>query len=816
MERPKTLDQLVPRVVRRPPSRPNASFRSVQVYSNHFAYSTKSELLFHMWDLKTEPALPADSRELILRVVQANERAICRELGPHVRSPECLYSLRKGGSTSLEFVEHPKFVLRLKSVSRSLKIEELADRFVNCLELSKLLNSLLKTHMRKLGFLAAGHRKHLFWDPRDNRQTGFTLKEMLLQGLHGYNLTVDYFVGGVPLFVVEPNSKLIRYHSLWQEYCYFRKQGLPHREVLDTHVLGRTFMAGYGNQRTYLVHGCDLDKTPLSPFPDDRFDNFAQYFKKSYGVHVTDPDQFLVYSIDRKRELGGPLGDQVVEVETKVYLIPELLRPVGLTEEMRSDRGLMQHVVKFARKSPAERIEAQRKIIDRINKSQTEEFGLQIEPNSNTLRAKVCSPPDIEFCGTIIKPNKGKFSIEARDNMQAYSLQNWNVVCFKEHVDQCLIFLNTMRKACPKIGVKISKPEIHKLDAPQTKTSAATVITGFLQKVALKSSLNDFLLFLPSNICDKVYNQVKKFSIEHGLRTSFFRSWQRSENLRVATEMVQKLINKRGDCLWRPRLAQQLGKEEHFMVAAADVFHQPGKDSMAVVVSTMNDAMMRTTAQHSLQKRRGDDVMVSMAAMLCRAFRCYIKANQHPPSTTLVIRDGVSDGMLDTVREKELKPLLAGLREEFEADAGCPEDPDPQLSKVKLIYLIMNKRINDRFFDLDRTEYVNPPGGMFVSEKITKDDRFDFYYNGSFAGSGLGATKPVYFNVLFNNTSLGEDQIHQLINHLSWCSPNFPGATRLPSVSMQVQKLGLQLGRLGCSDRPVKISPTLEGRAFYL
>lgn len=65
--------------------------------------------------------------------------------------------------------------------------------------------------------------------------------------------------------------------------------------------------------------------------------------------------------------------------------------------------------------------------------------------------------------------------------------------------------------------------------------------------------------------------------------------------------------------------------------------------------------------------------------------------------------------------EKELKPLLKGLKEEFNGNAP------------NVAYIIVQKRIDSRFAEEFKGQLRNPGSFLVVDSKVTKDNKFEFF-----------------------------------------------------------------------------------------
>lgn len=217
-----------------------------------------------------------------------------------------------------------------------------------------------------------------------------------------------------------------------EEFNFFTNdRGLSPEHVEDEFILGRNFMASYGNNRVYRIDGIEKKMTPATAFPNpEKGATYADYFKKQYGVKINDMKQFLVYSIKiDKKEVNG----KIVETEQKIHLVPELMKPTGLTDELRKDKNAMQEVAKYTKLFPDTRVKRQENLIKQINdlKPDKNEMSLKIDANSNRIKGKVLNYPQIQLQKPMI-PDKGNFIIKTPIFEANAKLQDWLIICPKK------------------------------------------------------------------------------------------------------------------------------------------------------------------------------------------------------------------------------------------------------------------------------------------------------------------------------------------------------------------------------------------------
>lgn len=94
-------------------------------------------------------------------------------------------------------------------------------------------------------------------------------------------------------------------------------------------VLGSVVMATYGKNRTYTVNDVEYNTTAETSFQTSNGNTtFVQYFKERYNIIIRDPRQPMLVSRSKPRDIRAGLPELI-------YLVPELVRATGITDDMR-------------------------------------------------------------------------------------------------------------------------------------------------------------------------------------------------------------------------------------------------------------------------------------------------------------------------------------------------------------------------------------------------------------------------------------------------------------------------------------------------
>lgn len=774
---------VVPRVVSRPALSKNAKFDSCEVYSNHYNFTLGKSGKIHQWDVQFEPPLEKDSREVKNDIFIANRKEIIKKVGLFIRTGDIVFTFQKSDlkESTIRFELHKKYVIILKDINKQISFSNIDAPDDSKLQVFKVINSGIKQIMKNLGYTEFGYSRK-FYDLKKKQE--LHEGDFVLDVKSGYFTSIDLYQNNVPKIMIDCSSRIIRVYSMWEEFEFFRAT-MDEKEIEDTYILGRRFMASYGNNRVYYIDGIDRKLTPKSPFPDqNKAATFQEYFKKQYGVAIQNLTQFLVYSV---KEIKENKNGVIETREEKIYLVPELLKPTGLTDQLRQDRNAMQDVAKYTKLFPSVRMERQDNLIKIMNSldSSKNEIGLQIDAKSNKQAGKLLKFPEIKLAKPMI-PDRGNFIIKMPIFEQNANLKNWVVVFNSKDSDMAMDFAKKLNEASKSLGIKVDKPTMVGI-TPGKDAKGNIRDDEIIAALKKEAGAKIAMIFLPKQNADRVYKKVKTQCNQIiGIPTQFFSNWsfkftKNLENLSVASKVLIQMCAKLKMKIWKVAIPQGINENGHqVMIVGADVFHKSMHESVTSVVSSYDKDFCSYYSQTSVQRRKGDDTLYDIAEKVKLAARRYVKANGHPPNIIIVYRDGVGQGQVESVREKELKSLLKGIEQEFNGKTPS------------LAYIIVTKRLSDRFFINNRGQIDNPEGGLIIDSGVVKHNTFDYFMVAQAVTQGTAT--PTNYNVIYNNTPLTADQFYQLTYHQCFSYYNWSGPLKVPAVIMMANKQGLVIG----------------------
>ena len=98
--------------------------------------------------------------------------------------------------------------------------------------------------------------------------------------------------------------------------------------------------------------------TPKSEFYHDQRAgkiSFADYYKESYGINVSDFKQSLIEVTLRKEKIINKEGN-MIKRDIIGYLIPEFVYLTGMRKEQKADFNTMKKISKYTKFEPDERM----------------------------------------------------------------------------------------------------------------------------------------------------------------------------------------------------------------------------------------------------------------------------------------------------------------------------------------------------------------------------------------------------------------------------------------------------------------------------
>jgi aubergine len=479
------------------------------------------------------------------------------------------------------------------------------------------------------------------------------------------------------------------------------------KESLKKAVIGTTVLTDYSN-KTYMIDDIDFTMSPLSTFkPAFKEDviSYKDYYSTRYGKNIIDTKQFLLVSKAKERDRRAGKAELI-------YLIPELARATGMTDEMRNNFKLMQDLSSYTRLNPENRVKALNKFNRRIQTTEEsmkvlEEWNMKLKQELITIPGRELSSETIVFGGSnqVAANPKGEWMLGRGMTLhKPIDINRWIAIYPEAMRADTEKFLGVLKTSCADMGCTMSEPMMLALD-----TDRQDLYIGKIQEVAKRLPKMIFVV-LPTNRADR-YSAVKKAClIDFGIPCQVVvkRTINHKSIGSIASKVAIQMNAKLGGQPWMIKLPVN-----GLMTVGFDVSHHPRDRSRSIGALVASMDLKKTGAFYSITSsyRDGNEMNVGLAHHMKKALEIYKETCDAYPDKIIFYRDGVGDGQVQYVMKQEVDPLIASLKEIYGG-----EEP-------KMAYIIVNKRTNTRVFKKLGSSVSNPKPGTVVDRRITLPDR---------------------------------------------------------------------------------------------
>lgn len=652
-----------------------------------------------------------------------------------------------------------------------------------------LYNVLFNRIMNMINLARLGRQ---FCDPRSATQ----IPQHRLEVWPGYVTAVDEYEGGIQL-CCDTSHRVLRTQTVLDIIEDMRQttQGRNWQERVKQQLVGTSVLTRYRNA-IYRIDDIDFSKTPLTTFSyrGDQEMTFKDYFYRQYQIELQDLEQPLLITRGRKKIL------QEGEKEVLLCLMPEVCYATGLTDDMRSDFGVMKDLSRVMIVTPNQRQYALKQFIQNIKENREATkllsgWGLHLPDTTVELMARIIDNETVIFGnGSKVQLSNGDWSRAAATNsmLTTVDLMEWAVVHVQRDFRCAKEFVSTMCRVAPQMGVKVLQPEMLSLQNDSTENYIRTLKEYIHNRVQL------VVIIFPFARNDK-YAAVKKVCcIEKPIASQVIiaRTISRQERLRSVVQKIALQINcKLGGTLWAVRVPIK-----KVMICGIDSYHDPRNrnNSVAGFVASVNEQVTRWYSRVSIQRAK-QEFVDGLRVCLLSALEKYRSINGCYPDPIIIFRDGVGDGQLKICAEYEVPQLQRCL-------SSVSPDYSPQIA-----FIVTQKRINTKIYSVvGANNYDNVPPGTVLDNTVTRRNWYDFFLVSQNVRQGTAS--PTHYVVVHNSTRLDPDKMQHLTYKMSHMYYNWPGTIRVPAPCQYAHKLAYLVGE-NLFREP---SEALADKLFYL
>ncbi|XP_057371400.1 piwi-like protein Siwi [Daphnia carinata] len=600
----------------------------------------------------------------------------------------------------------------------------------------------------------------------------------------GYVTTIRHHEEGF-LLGVEIIHRVLRRDTALDMMNKIRQAGGDFQAMCSAEMLGKVVMTHY-NKRTYRIDDLDYTKNPQSTFhlrKEDRDISYLEYYKKRYNIDVRHPTQPLLVSRPTRRDTNR--GD-----DQPIYLIPELCGMTGLTDDQKKNFGLMKDVGNVTRVTPDKRVESLMKFRRRLAENpdiqkELNSWGLDFAANIVRLDARIIPPQTIQQGGNSFPTQEGDWSRNIQRSRMCVSveLRDWILFTPALMSHEVQPFVELIQNVGRKQGFDVPDPRVVQMQADRT--------SNYVDAIRSECSRREFSLIfcvLRSSRAD-TYSSIKKltcteFGIPSQVITGRNLKGAQGKLMSIATKVMIQIASKLGAEPWRV-----LVPSTKWMVVGYDTYHDARqRKAVGAFVASINQEFSRYYSSVKIHENN-EEISPSFKDHLFGALKAFYIVNEKTlPGAIIVYRDGVGAGDIPRLKETE----IAALKEAC-SDAGTRTNyMGSGLYNPPVAFIVVSKRINTRFFNMDGRQPSNPVCGTVVDNKVTLQERFDFFLVSQKVTQGT--VSPTSYNIVEDQTGITPDIHQRLAYALTHLYYNWPGTLRIPAPIQYAHKLAYLVG----------------------
>jgi aubergine len=724
----------------------NQTGQSITLATNFFKLSflNNNSKCFFKYAVDFDPELPGDSAKLRRKVWNSAREQISKVLGHTIFNNTTCYS---------EINYADPIVIDTKIDEQEYKVQIKWTNLVenSTIEALSLYKRFISTLVRKINFTPI---RRSFFDPKNAK----TVDGVELWP--GFNSTVNIFPSGTML-----NMNII-YKVLRSETALEAMNKLKNKfrnpeemkEELQALFKNNVVLTRYNTDKTYVIDSVDFEKSPRSTFETKKGSvTFMDYYSTKYEKNISDPDQPLLLSIDKKRNQS-------------IYLIPEFCFLTGLTDEMRANFNMMKQMATITKGNANEKMKECMSIIQMFLKNEKcqediKQWGLTISDQPVGVIGRKLD------AGNIIMHRNGpttrfNFPIEKTDDIdrkiqaEMFSqpkLAKWMVISTGRDEQTCQSFVEMLKgQVAGSFKYQIAPPLVLKTNGTNYR-EWEDKISEVLNK---HNDVTLVVLVLPGGKGKGInYNELKRLLINKYAvpsQVALASTLSKPKGVRsVVNKILMQICAKVGGEPWA--VDQLPFTNAPTMVVGLDMYNK-GDKTIIGCCATYNSTFTKYT---SIVKTGnvGADLSHLVGESISEAKNYFTSANNKiAPSHVIVIRDGISPTQM-TIATTEVNAILT-------ANPG-----------IKMTYILLNKKTTIKVFVDNNKNYSNIPPGTLVDDLITDPEKCDFFLVSQKSNQGL--SQATHYNVVYDNFNAAPQHIHLLIYKLCYLYYNWTGGIKL-------------------------------------
>ena len=436
----------------------------------------------------------------------------------------------------------------------------------------------------------------------------------------------------------------------------------------------------------------------------------------------------------------------------------------------------MKEIVNYTKLEPNERIEITNDIInmlydtniqnsDKLSpKERSEYYGIEVKPLNKLFSGYYIINSFIHENNKESNPNNKSFPI-----LQKMDMIKW--LCFYEETNykEAQDLYNHLFRASKRYELKINEPEW--VEMPNRGNANDWIDKADFYFANGKNEY-DFVIFLIGRNTSiyKVLKQHSLYKNKYVSQAVKISSIKRKGLLSICSKILLQINEKLGGISFKAHFDRFI-TERKIMAIGVDTSHIKGNRTGLAMVATINDTFSDFfNKEDIIEEKNKRQLAFPISSFLDEAIEVYQKENNNERVRGVIIyRQGVSFEQKDYLKSEILQ-----------IDNIC------KIKCVNYYYILVNKKVNFKFFEKSNKGFSNPESGLLVMDGITNKNYFEFYIQPQEITQGSAI--PICYHVAYGNFDFPEI-IPKLAYDLCNIYCNYQGKIRIPNVLKMAEKL---------------------------
>ena len=779
-----------------PPQQSKSTFRPITLCSNYFKLGINEVLNkknIVIFGVNITPELGFDNILMKRAVIRKAREQIQDKIGYFLYLGSSIIAFKQEKDIISEVFEvvsdQVLYELTLSRASQYNLLDSINDPTKTSERQTILLffNVIIKEMMRSMGYLTYGRNNKYF------KREPIKVEYYDLYVWSGFKTSVEITNRGL-LLEVDYATRVIRANTLLSYFMQVRTECGGDIELVQHTILARfksqTFIANYGNKKTYQIDDIIFTKTPLTQMFKWRGSNInlAEYFEQQYKIKIMETNQPIVINYEKSINKN-------IEHKPRFFL-PELCLLTGLSEEMRKDGELMKNLARYTKLSPEQRAEKSIKFIQSFREEQLSIGGARKEEQPTNIMRNIgieIEQSPIEIQGVrlppvelLVNPNtsiktdslKGTFNLREKMN-QPSSFQNWILAYWSKDYQLAGQLIDILQRTGKENGLQFAEPNWAEYETPQ------------FEHILLKLKSHPFpdivLIVLPDFAAVEYKGLKEKLEEDRIISQMVLSSTLRKQhNQSIISKIGIQMHVKMGGSPWifRPRTDLY---PTYTMVVGINITKE-GSERVLGFVSSTKIYFEEYCTQTELLKADLSDLEITLKKCICYSIEKFKERVSEYPQYILIYRDGLAGTQEMNKALSEIECLELAISTIYRG------------YKPSLTYCRVNQMVCKRYFQkvswqqrgssgrggLNNNKIMekleNAPAGTAVLKDIVSPSQYEFLLMPHYVNQGSGT--PTEFTVLYcrGTERQSKEQLLELTNCFCNVYYNWMGPIRVPAV----------------------------------